>query len=199
MPQNLYAKKIMDEGLLGDITLMRVRNAHNGTSKNWLPAHFYDIVSCCGGAMMDLGAHPMYLVRWLMGKPKTMQSTFTNVYGKPVEENAVCVMAYDNGAIAISETSFVSERGSPFSLELYGTEGTLMVGSNQAFLSTTKETAYEGKVEEYPEALPGPIPMFIAGVTKDEPIIFDIEEAVALTEMMDAAYSSHKQGKKVLL
>ena len=43
-PANLFAKKVVDEKLLGDITLMRVRNAHDGASSNWLPQHFYDIM-----------------------------------------------------------------------------------------------------------------------------------------------------------
>jgi len=204
MPHNLYAKMILDEGILGKVTLMRVRNAHNGTSKNWLPVHFYDPVTCGGGAMMDLGAHPMYLINWLMGRPKTMSSTFTSVYGHAVEDNAVSVMAFDNGAIAISETGFVSQASSPISLELYGTEGALFVGSDFVKLHATWEdlpTKYKGHIDEFPEALPSPIQQFVAEMRGDfsDRALFGIHDAVTLTEMMEAAYTSYREVKQVLL
>lgn len=68
MSHNLFAKKAIDEGWLGKVTLARVRNAHDGVSSGWLPPHFFDEATCGGGAMMDLGAHPMYLLAWLLGR-----------------------------------------------------------------------------------------------------------------------------------
>ena len=93
MPHNLFAKKVVDEGLIGDITLLRIRNAHNGSVAGWLPDHFYDPVECGGGAMIDLGAHGMYLSRWLLGEPVRITSMFNNYIDKPVEDNAVSVMS----------------------------------------------------------------------------------------------------------
>ena len=82
MPHNLFAKKVVDEGLIGDITLLRIRNAHNGSVAGWLPDHFYDPVECGGGAMIDLGAHGMYLSRWLLGEPVRITSMFNNYIDK---------------------------------------------------------------------------------------------------------------------
>lgn len=199
-PHNLFAKQVAEQGLLGDITLMRVRNAHNGSSRGWLPPHFYDAEQCGGGAMMDLGAHPMYLIRWLMGRPVEISSAFTSVTGHAVEDNAVSIMKFANGAVAISETGFVSE-ASPFMLELYGTEGSLLIGQAGCWLHAKADGGINGwiKPDRLPAPLPGPIEQFVRGVTENEPILFGIDDAVALTEMMEAAYRSHREGRHIAL
>jgi len=200
--QNLFAKKVMDEGLLGNVNYMRVRNAHNGASAGWLPAHFYDEKQCGGGAMIDLGAHPMYLIAWIMGKPAQVASAFTHVTGRDVEDNAVTVMKYENGAIAVSETGFITGF-CPFMLELYGTDGSLVISGDEVKLISSKLNDNAGKYggwinpNQLPEALPSPLNQFVDGVLYEKEIIFGIEDAVTLTEMMDAAYRAHKQGSFV--
>ena len=203
-PHNLFAKKVVDDKLLGDINYMRVRNAHNGASAGWLPAHFYDEEQCGGGAMIDLGAHPMYLIPWLLGKPAEVASAFTYVTGHDVEDNAVSIMKYNNGAIAVSETGFITGF-SPFMLELYGTEGSLVISGSKVKLISSKlnndVSGFGGwiKPDQLPKALPCPTSMFVDGVLYGKEIIFDIDDAVVLTEMMDAAYKAHKQGGFVKL
>jgi len=189
-PHNLLAKKILDEQLLGQVTYARVRNAHDGASRGWLPPHFYDEAQCGGGAMIDLGAHPMYLLAWLMGKPTEISSAFTYVTERAVEDNAVCVMKYENGAIAVSETGFVSSN-SPFTLELHGTAGSFTVIGNKISLITSKS----GEVTlDLPEALPDPVTQFVEGVLYGKEILFGLDDATTLTEIMEAAYKAHKQG-----
>jgi len=197
-PHNLMAKKVLDDGLLGDVMYLRIRNAHNGASAGWLPPHFYDEVQCCGGAMMDLGAHPMYLISWLFGKPSEISSAFTYVTGHAVEDNAVSVMKYPSGAVAVSETGFVSAN-SPYMLELYGTEGSLVITGNEVRLFSTKNgSEINGWMTlspyRLPKALPDPITQFVEGVLYDKEIIFGMDDAIALTEIMEAAYHAHKQG-----
>ena len=74
----------MRSGKLGKLNYVRVRKAHNGATGNWLPA-FYDPIACGGGAMVDLGAHPMYLLCDFLGEPRFVQSAFTFVTGRAVE------------------------------------------------------------------------------------------------------------------
>ena len=54
-------KTVADSGELGKINYLRFRNCHTGSAANWLPTHFYNAEECGGGAMIDLGAHGMYL------------------------------------------------------------------------------------------------------------------------------------------
>ncbi|NLK07346.1 MAG: Gfo/Idh/MocA family oxidoreductase [Firmicutes bacterium] len=199
-PINLLAKQVVEEGLLGDVTLMRVRNAHNGASAGWLPPHFYDPVACGGGAMMDLGAHPMYLIRWIMGKPKRITAMFTHYTDHEVEDNAVAMIEFDNNSIAVSETGFVSQ-GSPFTLELHGTQGVYIVGGpeRQVRLHSTKLNDGNGWIipTRMPAALPSPMDQWIRGVLEDAPIHFGLEEGTQLTELMEGAMRSYKQGCQI--
>lgn len=201
IPANLFAKKAVDEKWLGEITLMRVRNAHDGAVANWLPAHFYDPVACGGGAMMDLGAHPMYLSRWLLGKPKSINSVFNSYTGKAVEDNAVSVIEFENKAISIVETGFVSPN-SPFTMELYGTEGSLFIGGpdNTVKIASKKFAAdSDGFVTpgELPEALPSAMEQWVDSIRNNGKIHFGLKEGIQLTELMEGAYKSYKSGCKV--
>ncbi len=192
-----WIKKALDEKLIGEVTYARMRNAHSGASDNWLPASFYDPVTCGGGAMMDLGAHPMYLLNWFMGKPKAIQSTFTHYMVESVEDNAVSVLEYANGAIGVSETGFVSDNN-PSSLEFTGTKGSIFCGGpgNQLCYNNG-----EGWEEPDPlDSLDSPINIFLNAVINDtDDIPFTIEDAVALTETMEAAYKSSKSNAKYIL
>lgn len=200
-PANLFAKKVVEEKWLGEITLLRVRNAHNGASAGWLPPHFYREEQCGGGAMMDLGAHPMYLARWLLGQPQSISSLFNSYTGHTVEDNAVSLIEFTNKTIAIIETGFVSSH-SPFSLELYGTEGSLLVGGpeDQVHLrSNIINGAVPGWIMpfELPKALPSPIQQWVKGITEGGEIHFGLEEGLQLTELMVHAYRSHRENRKV--
>ena len=201
---NLFAKKAVDEKLLGEITYLRVRNAHNGASAGWLPPHFYSKEQCCGGAMIDLGAHPMYLIPWLLGKPAEVASAFTYVTGREVEDNAVTVMKYANGTIAVSETGFVSAN-SPFMLELYGTAGSVVITGDSVRFISSKINEAAGDVGGWitparlPQKLPDAITQFVEGVLYGKEIIFGMDDACVLTEMMEAAYKAHEQGGFVKL
>ena len=50
----LFALDAVKSGKLGKINYARFRKAHNGSTGDWLPPHFYDPVACGGGAMIDL-------------------------------------------------------------------------------------------------------------------------------------------------
>ncbi len=192
-PELVKAKQIMDSGALGTVGYARVRNVHNGSSANWLPPHFYSAAQCGGGAMIDLGAHPMYTLAWLLGDPLTVQSTFTNVTDRPVEDNAVSVLTFKNGAIGVSETGFVSTNN-PYTLEISGTDGALMIHNGLRYCG--KDT--DGKwveVTDLPKAEPLPVAQFAAVAQENGQIEeFGIEKAVRLTKIMDAAYRSHRDG-----
>jgi predicted dehydrogenase len=201
LPQNLFAKKVVEEGLLGDITLMRVRNAHNGSIAGWLPEHFYDPELCGGGAMMDLGAHPMYLTRWILGKPVRITSMFTDYTGRAVEDNAVSLIEYENKAIAVSETGFVSSH-SPFFMELYGTKGSLLVGGIDGgvkLISDNIKSEVPGWIKpvQLPEPLLKPTEQWVKGILEGSKIHFGLEEAIQLTELMEAAYISYNERRTV--
>ena len=202
-PTTLFAKQVADEKLIGDVTLLRVRGAHNGASADWLPPHFYDPIACGGGAMMDLGAHPMYTARWILGKPARISSTFNFVTGHAVEDNAVCTIEFANKALAVVETGFVSTH-SPGCLELHGTEGALLIGGPDGGVrirSNRIESTVTGWIAptDLPKALPAPIRQFVSGIVEGTEIHFGLEDATQLTELMEAAYISHRERRQIEL
>ncbi len=199
-PHNLFVKGLLERGKLGTPTYMRMRNAHDGAVGGWLPPHFYDPAEACGGAMMDLGAHPMYLIQWLMGTPESMFSVFTHMSGHEVEDNAVSVMSYANGAIAVSETGFMTPAAPEF-LEVQGTEGTVQVlgVDNIVWLKEGKAAFRRVGEAEMPPPGKGAMEQFLDAVETGESPLFGIEDAVALSRLMDAAYRSHREKRLVTL
>jgi predicted dehydrogenase len=185
---------VADSGELGKINYMRFRNCHSGSTGNWLPAHFYNREQCGGGAMIDLGAHGMYLTHWILGMPVSATSVFTLACENPdtaqrntdrVEDNAVTIMGFADGAIAVNETGFVSGR-SPAVLEIHGENGYVR-SSGAVVVKCTKATEGKEMAIELPESLPSPLAQFVTG--RELPGC-GIEEAKALTHIMEMAYAS---------
>lgn len=192
----LFAKELVDSEKLGRITYMRVRNVHSGSINDWLPMHFYDKNTCGGGAMIDLGAHPMYLINWFLGKPRAISSSFTNITERPVEDNAVSLLEYENGIIAVSETGFVSV-ADPYSLEISGTKGYVRASGGAVAYSCPETENKRTEVKDFSLSAPAPLDYWIDSIINDTPnALYGIDEAVALTEIMTAAYKSASNGKK---
>lgn len=198
-PENLFIKKTIESGLLGEITLFRVRNCHNGALANWLPDYWYDPETTGGGAMMDLGAHPMYLSRWFLGKPARIQSTFTNHTNRTVEDDAISVIGFENGAVAVSETSLVSPY-TPKICEVYGTKGVILCENGRVRIRTDalKSKDDEGWIEpELPKALPNPLRQWVDSCLYGKEVLFGLEEGRQLTELMENAYRAHFEKKEI--
>ena len=139
--RSLFVKKCVEEGTLGDVTMLRTRTSHNGATAGWLPDYWFDPETTGGGAMMDLGAHPMYLARWILGKPVRISAIFNSRTGYAVEDNAVCTIEFENKAIAVAETSLISGLN-PEMLEVYGTKGVLLCADDTVRLRTVESDGW---------------------------------------------------------
>lgn len=146
--------------------------------------------------MMDLGCHPMYGVSYLCGKPKRITSIFNTITDREVEDNAVSVIEFQNKCIAVVETALVSFN-SPSSFEVYGTLGTLINREGQPLMlaSCNLDDSVNGfvAVTDLPDALPSPLTMFLDACTKGTPIVFGLEAARNLSELLEMAYIAHKK------
>ena len=192
----IAVKQVVDSGELGKINYVRFRNCHSGSIGDWLPPHFYNAKECGGGAMIDLGAHGMYIIHWLLGMPVSASSAFTRACENPaanakntdgVEDNAVTVMSFANGAIAVNETGFCSNC-SPIVLEVHGEKGYVRMEDDYAVAHVVKRTqATRGKLVEVPAAPDQDLPIiqFVKGEILDG---CGMDDAIALTHMMVMAY-----------
>ncbi len=200
-------REIIERGPLGELTLVRVRDAHNGsvrTEQNpdgWLPPHFYNLEQTEGGAMIDLGCHPMYLTRYFLGMPERVNAVYGYVTGRPVEDNAVVTLDYSSGAIGIVETGFVTA-SSPFTIEIHGTQGSLLFsatdnklrlrsphveGADKAWLIQDVTTA------EQPTAFHQWVTHIQQGTTATDNIALGVD----LTALMEAANRAAREHRAV--
>lgn len=185
-------KAVVESGELGKINYLRFRNCHTGSVNNWLPPHFYNEAQCGGGAMIDLGAHGMYITDWICGMPDSFTSVFTNACSNEavpntdrVEDNAITMMGFADGCIALNETGFVSS-GYPMSLEVGGESGYVRM-DNTGVHKSTKETGLQYVEVAQKEALPRPVEQFLTGKILPG---CGMTEAKHLTHMMVGAYKN---------
>lgn len=179
------ALSLIRSGELGQITYARVRNAHNGASAGWLPEHFYSREECGGGAMIDLGAHGVYLLNAILGAPLSAKTVFTSVTGHGVEDNAVSVLTYPGGVIGVNETGFVST-ANPLTLEVSGTAGSLLLRGDQLSYSGKDDAKKWHTVAEsdLPAPLDPPVVAWVKAVASGTPAPFGIADALALGDTM---------------
>lgn len=189
--------RVLQGGKLGKLTMARVRLSHNGATANWLPEHFFSKEQCGGGALIDLGCHPMYLVRRFLGMPESVSANFGYVTGKEVEDNAVAILRYAEGAIGIVEAGFVNSH-SPFSIELHGTEGTLLYG----FPDEVPVVRYNGDSEQWEkleldDRLPYAFSQWVEHIKQGTEATDNIAAAVDLTKLMEASNRSVAEGRPI--
>ncbi len=197
-----FAKEHIANGDFGKVTNVRIRNAHDGVSGKWLPEYWFVKEDCAGGAMMDLGCHPMYLLAYICGMPKKITGIANSVMGTPVDENAVSVIEFENGAIGVSETSFLAY-SSPYTIEVHGTDGILLWNSKDGARYKTKETAkvFNGFIipDRLPESSENPINAFVNACVdgKDIPEEYGVKSAIDLARLLEATYIAYETGKTI--
>lgn len=206
----LAIRDLLDRGALGDVTVARVRLAHGGalpTADNpdgWLPAHFYDLAQCGGGALVDLGCHPMYLTRLFLGSmPETVSASYGYVTGREVEDNAVAVLQGPGGALGIVEAGFANKH-SPFSIEVHGTEGSVCFGAPEPTLRARGAKVGPEAADAWVDIdLPADASMafdqWVAHIQQGTTATENIAMAADLTALMEAANLSHQQGRPVAI
>ncbi|MEK3737192.1 Gfo/Idh/MocA family oxidoreductase [Paenibacillus sp. FSL F4-0122] len=194
----LTIQEILSQELLGKITYVRVRLSHNGATESWLPDHFFSLEQCGGGALIDLGCHPMYLAKLFLDQDVTgVSANFGYVTGKEVEDNAVVTLFTDSGAIGVVEAGFVNSH-SPFTIEVHGTEGTLLYGTpeNKLLLRTNKSTDKEEGWKEVAlqSNRESAFHQWVDHIQNNTLGTQNVEMAVELTRLMEAANRSAKEG-----
>ena len=199
-PSVQFAKKMVEKNAFGKITFMRVRDAHNGVSGGWLPEYWFNKDDAAGGAMMDLGCHPMYLLAYFLGRPKRITGIYTAPFGKPVDENAVAVAEFADGAIGVAETGFISTFA-PQEIEIIGTKGAMIAqGEEVQFKSDMLEGIKNWfMTPDLPAPKPSPLEQFINAVDAGEgsPEGLGIDDAIALAELLELSYIGNDNNRIV--
>jgi 1,5-anhydro-D-fructose reductase (1,5-anhydro-D-mannitol-forming) len=179
---------------LGRLTYGRVRLCHNGATAGWLPGRFFDPGEAVGGALIDLGCHPVYLTQLFLGeRPETVSACYRSVIGRAVEDQAVVTLGYRDGTIGVIETGFVSDPG--FSIELFGTSGSARYADDGAGLRirTGKDVASAPVPSDGQDAFGQWVDYVRSGTRADD----NLARAVELTRLVAAANHAAAGGRTV--
>ena len=141
----MYAKKLIDDGTIGEVLSFNGRIGHNGErlKNTW----FWKKEISGGGTLLDNGCHLLDLSRFFVGNFVSGTGLISNVYWKniEVEDTASGIFKTEEGKIA---TIFCSWRllSGYFFFEINGSEGYLNVdgrfdthGGDKIFWSTKKD------------------------------------------------------------
>lgn len=195
------------EDELGKVTTVRIRLAHNGAlptdqhPNGALPAHFFNLAQSGGGALMDLGCHPMYLARMFLGLPERVSACFGYILGHEVEEHAAVILQYPSGSIGIVEAGFVNSY-SQFDIEVQGTQGSMKYSRADNILyicSSRQADAGWQAVTELREDIPAPFEQWVSHIQHGTTASENMGLALDLTRLMEAATISARSGAAVQL
>lgn len=217
-PKYERVRRLVNEGAVGSIYQMRQCEKHSGPHSDW----FYDITKSGGGALMDMGCHGIAWFRWMLGGRPAVKSVQAHMQGGLIhgartraEENSVCLVEFEGGAIGIAENSWAKHGGMDDRVEVYGTGGVVFAdlfqgnaaltysekgygyamekaGSTQGWTFTIFEEAFN---QGYPQELRH----FIECVREDKTPLVTGEDGRAVLEILNAAYASARSGQKVVL
>jgi 1,5-anhydro-D-fructose reductase (1,5-anhydro-D-mannitol-forming) len=188
-------REVVDSGKLGRLTYGRVRLSHDGAiprdgKEGWLPQRFFEPKTAIGGALTDLGCHPVYLTQLFLGAtPDTVSATYRSVAGRGLEDNAVVVVGYGDQKIGVIEAGFASRN--PFTIELFGTEGTLTYTDDGNVLMV------DGEQVPVPEHSQEPFGQWVGHINDGTRADDNIARAVELTRLVVAANEAADSGRAI--
>ena len=125
-------KKLLKENAFGklafcDLYMKYWRDPSYYASSNWRGTFKFD----GGGALMNQGIHGVDLIMYLVGEAKLLKGRVkTRIHDIEVEDTAVAVLEYENGAIGVIEGSTSAYPGFDRRIEIQGDKGYVMLKEN---------------------------------------------------------------------
>ena len=161
-PKYVRAKEVADQGAFGRVHLVKQSEKHFGPHAEW----FWDVTRSGGGVLMDMGCHGIAFCWWFLGRPNitgVYAHLSTQVHGAITrgEDEALCILDFDGGAVGLVENSWARRGGMDDRIEVFG-EG----GSNYAdlhrgnALPTYSEHGFGYAVEKAPTTKGWTYPVF---------------------------------------
>ena len=119
------AKDMIDRGVLGRITHVRLRQAHDWAGASEVRTSFATRESSGGGTLLDNGCHMMDLARYFGDDVEEVYArTATLKYAIELEDTAHVSVRFMSGALGTIETAWTGT-GWEEGFWIYGTEGAL--------------------------------------------------------------------------
>ncbi len=213
-PKYVRAKRLVDEGALGKVFLVKQSEEHDGPHMPW----FWDVNLSGGGVLLDMGCHSIEFARWILNRPpiKSVQATlgtFVHSDRTQGEDHSICVIEFTNGAIAVAENSWGKTGGIDDRCEIYGTKGNtradlihgnaLITHSKAGYgyavekADTTTGWTFTGFEEEWNYGFPQEMQHFINVVKGIEQPVETGEDGLEVLRVIYAAYQSAGEGRRI--
>ena len=189
-------KKWIAEGHLGHIVQARMPFMKYAPkpSDDW----HIDPSKSGGGSLIDLGVHSIDLFEHLIGEVVEV-SVFCNsaIHNYDVDETAMMMMRFKNGAQAVTETSFTAV-GSDQILEIYGTDGSIVVFNDNGWkIKTVIDDQQQVIGSQYEDLFQLQFEHFSRCVSGDDQPIVSGYDGLRNMQIVAAAYES-AESKKVV-
>ena len=213
LPAAIAARNLIQEGklgkmVLGDAYLKYYRSPEYYKSAGWRGTWEMD----GGGALMNQGVHGIDLIQWMMGD---IQSVFAYsaalVRDIEVEDTAVAVVKYKNGAFGVIQGATSVNPGQETRFELHGNDGTIIFddsGIKQWKIEGSEETGPKVEATASPSSDPTNISAsghfvivddMIQAILDDRDPMVTGEEAKKAVDVILAIYESAREGKEIFL
>ena len=202
-------KKAIAENKLGKLVECGVhmkyfRSEEYYASSNWRGTWAMD----GGGALMNQGIHGVDLMLYYMGDVKSVFAFCKTLrHDIEVEDTAVAVVEFENGAIGTIEGTTSVTPGYPRQFEICGTEGSIVLEEDAIVnwdIGDEKEEKKEALVSSHadPKQISfsghkAQILNLINHLENGEKLLIDANEGRRSVELICAIYESSKTGKKI--
>jgi predicted dehydrogenase len=213
-PKYVRAKEMADQGAFGRLYLVKQSEKHFGPHSPW----FWDMEQAGGGALMDLGCHGIAFCYWFLDRP-AIRSVYchltTDVHGDKTtgEDNAICILEFENGATGLVENSWAKRGGMDDRVEVFGDGGLTYANLHMGnALPTYSERGYGYAVEKAPGTagwsypvyeehwnygIPQEMRHFARCVRGKETPIATGEDGRVVLEALCAGYASAREGRRI--
>ena len=213
-PKYVKAKEMADQGGFGKVYLVKQSEKHFGPHSPW----FWDIEQSGGGAMMDLGCHGIAFCYWFLGRPAIKSvyaqlGTYVHKEETRGEDDAVCIVEFENGANGVIECSWAKRGGMTDRTEIYGEGGVTYADLHMGnALPTYSEYGFGYAVEKAPTTngwswpvfeehwnygIPQEMRHFARVVRGKETLQASGEDGRVVMQALYAAYASAGAGRKI--
>jgi predicted dehydrogenase len=216
-----FMREFIDAGHMGDIYYARAQALRRRGVPAW--GVFIDKEKQGGGPLIDIGVHILDFTLFLMGYPKPVSASaktwntlgtnpeLYNQWGSydrskfTVEDFAVGLIKFDNGAVVTLESSFMANLdGDPFQTQLFGTKSGAMVPAWGEIEIYTEQNQHllnmkPKNVPKVDSAHTAEVQAFIDAIRNGKPSPVPGLNGLTLNAIFDAMYLSSETGKEQLV
>ena len=127
-----------------------------------------------GGALMNQGIHTVDLLLWLLGDVRRVYArTLAALHAIEVEDTAVAVLEFANGAVATLEATTAAWPGYDRRVSITGTLGTVVIEQARVAKWDLREPALEGAAGGAAAIAPSDIAASVAGPSASTHVVAD--------------------------